>query len=157
MTEKIKSYIIFVLLSVVCILFLFHGCKQDPVVKAQEKAIHDTIVVEKQKIVYQEKEVVKWKEAAAGIHYRTTFDSTATIDTVKVELTKADTLVKIEAKEIAIQDSIDIEKDTIQAQEEKEVELVKKELKKEKGKVFLAKVVAVIATVLLVLKVIAVF
>ena len=77
-------------------LYLFKGCgsTQTPT----QKAIHDTIVVNKhrvdsiEKVVYRDKIIVKQVEIKRDkIHYKTHFDSTATIDTVKVELAKADT------------------------------------------------------------------
>jgi hypothetical protein len=109
----------------------------------------ETII--KDSIIYQEKEVIKWKKAKSEIHYVTEFDTLATIDTVLVELIKCDSVVKIDSNIIASQDTIIIKQKELITLSEAEKDSLKKELKREKRKTFFTKVVAGVAIVVTIL------
>lgn len=107
--------------------------------------IHDSIPIYQARIDTIEKKVVKWRDQKAEIHYRTIFDSTATKDTVYVELLKADTVVHIDNHIIAGQDTIIAYKDHIIKFQLDSITVLNRSLNKEKRKVILWKVCAGIA------------
>jgi hypothetical protein len=94
----------------------------------------------KEKIVTQEKEVVKWKAQKDKIVYRTKFDTLATIDTVYIELIKCDSIGKIDSSLIASQDTIIVDQKKLIANCEANTQVLKKEIKKEKRKGLLTKI-----------------
>jgi hypothetical protein len=134
------KYLTYILIGLLCCLLTYCGTEY----------FHKPVVIEKkviqEKIIEKEKEVIKWKEAKSKIHYRTKFDTVATIDTVYAELLKCDTIVKMDSIIIASQDTIIIDQKEL-------ISSYKKDLKREKRKTFFTKVVAgvaIIVTILLV-------
>jgi hypothetical protein len=109
----------------------------------------ETII--KDSIIYQEKEVIKWKKAKSEIHYVTEFDTLATIDTVIVELIKCDKEVKADNKIIKADSIIIAGKDSLLSFAEAEKEALKKQVKREKRKTLFTKVVAGVAIVVTIL------
>ncbi|HET6224677.1 MAG TPA: hypothetical protein VFF27_00265 [Bacteroidia bacterium] len=98
------------------------------------------------KIVTEEKEVVKWKAQKEKIIYTTKFDTIVTKEIIYRELLKCDSIVKIDSSIIAGQD-------TIIADQKELIALSEKEVKKQKRKLVFTKVVAgavIVATILLV-------
>jgi hypothetical protein len=105
----------------------------------------------KEKITTKEVEVLKLKESKSKIVYRTLFDTMATMDTIYVELIKCDSVVKIDSVIIQEQDTIIIDqKELIQAVETDNT-VLKSDLKKQRRKNFLTKVVAGLAIVVTIL------
>lgn len=106
-----KNYLIAALAVSVILLALFgKGCNQaidlaKEQLTTKQEAIYDTITVLKDSIIYQEKEVIKWKTKKAGITYVTKFDTLATFDTVYVELVKCDSTNNINSNIIASLDT----------------------------------------------------
>jgi predicted nucleic acid-binding Zn ribbon protein len=143
--------IYYILLGFVLGILLFYWGsiyfeKPIPVIDHQK----ETII--KDSIIYQEKEVIKWKKAKSEIRYITEFDTLATIDTVLVELIKCDSAVKIDSNIIAGQDTIIVKQKELIALSEAEKEALKKEIKRQKRKTLFTKVVAgvvIVVTILL--------
>lgn len=130
-----KNYIIGALVIIAIILLWMRACTPVPV-STKAQAIHDTITVVKERIRVETKEVVKWKQAKANIHYVTKFDTLATVDTVIVELVKCDSIVKIDSVIIAKQDTIIVQKDQLLTVKDQEIKEVKKVGRKAKRKAF---------------------
>jgi hypothetical protein len=112
---------------------------------------HKKETIIKDSIIYQEKEVIKWKKAKSEIHYVTEFDTLATIDTVIVELIKCDKEVKADNKIIKADSIIIAGKDSLLSFAEAEKEALKKQVKREKRKTLFTKVVAGVAIVVTIL------
>lgn len=138
-----KYFIGLLILSVV-LLCLCKGCENQP----EHIIQHDTIQVFKDKIVIQEKEIIRLKEQKAKIIYRTKFDTLATIDTVYVELIKCDSVVKLDSSIIFEQDTIIQEQKKIIGIQAEEIGGLIKQVKKERRKILISKVVAVVGLVL---------
>lgn len=93
-------------------------------------------------------EVIKWEEAKKSLpKYRTKFDSTATIDTVKAELAKCDTITIVDSIIINKQDSIIQKQDTIIQDQSKFIDSLgvglkkaNKEIRRQKRKVLFTKI-----------------
>lgn len=147
---KYLPYILTFILGCIFMYFImdyFSPCKDIVVpiskVEAKLKANIDT----------QEKEVKVLKEGKEKRSYKTTFDSSSTIDTVKIELAKCDTIVKIDSVIMAKQDTIIIDQKELIETYEGETKSLLKEVKKEKRKTLFTKIVAgvaIIVTILLV-------
>lgn len=137
--KKAIPYLIIVIL-VGWIVYDFDGCRQS----GNPEQLKDTVYVLKKRIETRIDTVTKWKSAKGKIVYRTQFDTLATIDTVLIELYKADTIIKIDNRIIQAQDSIITDQSLIIGSLECEVEGQKQQVKKEKKKVLLWKGIAVL-------------
>lgn len=120
--ETFKTWVIFILMGIIAFMYFFHECETDcPEVKIKPTKRHveikDSVEDIKQHIdtvqknvAKENKQIQKHRQAVKAIKYKTTFDSTATIDTVKVELIKADSVVH----EL---DSIDVDQEQVNDQQ----------------------------------------
>ncbi len=163
MAGNIKSLVILFLLIAGGLWYVFHDCKDNvPIVNL--KPIQDSIKAEKAAIIESKAETATHKEKAnifkkkaAAIAYRTTFDSTATIDTVKVELVKADSsnvlkdsTIKEEELAISLQDTTIVQEEHIVSLDSEQLNAVneqnkalRQQHKKDKRKLFVAKLITV--------------
>lgn len=103
----------------------------------------DSVYVYKTRIEKQIDTVEKLKTLRGKIEYRTKFDTLATVDTVLIELLKADTIIKIDTKIIARQDTIIAYQGRIIEFQGDSIEVLNSDLKKEKKKVKIFKVTTV--------------
>lgn len=143
--------------------------------KPETKAIKEKIAAKEREVIQIEKEVIKkegkvkdLKGKKDSIHYTTDFDSSATIDSVKKELyacdstntisndiiKEQDSIVSLKKKEIILKDTIIAKKDSLIAVSEKDntklksdLENGKRDLKKQKRKNAITKIVAVVVVV----------
>lgn len=171
MIENIKTLTILFLLIAMGLWYCFHDCR-DNVPVANIEAIRDTITVYKEKIDSEKATTVKLKSTvsvlknkARGITYKTSFDSTATVYTVKHDLIKADLSNKIKDSIIVQEDKIiatdsavineEGKVDTLQNKETQAIQTENKALRKENKKVrrklVVTKIVAVLAVILTIL------
>ena len=144
MSWKYRSLL--AILVFINITLFWRSCEDPAPIRIRIK--HDTIEIIKDSIIVREKEVVKWKAQKDKIIYRTLFDTLATIDTVIVELIKCDSIVNIDSLIIANQDTIIQQQTEMIGLEEAEIDNLNKDLKKEKRKLLISKVIAVVGLLL---------
>ncbi len=108
----------------------------------------DSIFVYKKEIKTITDTVTKLKIQKGKIEYRTKFDTLATIDTVLIELLKADTIIKLDNRIIAGQDTIIAYQGRIIEFQGDSIKELNDDLKKEKRKVKIFKVATVAALLL---------
>jgi hypothetical protein len=144
------KYLPYILIAILCCLLTYcatdHFRDTGNVIEVPKEVI-------KEKIIIQEKEVIKWKEAKSKIVYRTKFDTLATIDTVYAELKKCDTIVKVDSIIIAKQDTIIVGQKELIQNCENQLKSLNSKINKEKRKTLLTKIgagIAIIITILLV-------
>jgi hypothetical protein len=129
-------------------LFFILGCA---VTECMHKPVPEVVHVEKgvikEKIVEKEKEVVKWKQAKEKITYITHFDTVVTKEFVIGELIKCDSIVKIDSVIIASQDTIIADQKQVIVIVESDNSKLKRDLKKQKRKNTITKIVAVVVIV----------
>lgn len=154
----LKNWIILILLVIAVCLYVFR-CEKTPAPSVTARTITKTIIIYKEKIDSSKKAVIKEKKAVKKlkekkISYRVKFDSTATIDTVQVELIKADSSVILRDSIIAGQDEIIKSQDTIiedqtqlvsmqEAKAKEESQDQKKTIRKLKRKLFINRIVTI--------------
>lgn len=127
--ENLKNWLILILLIAVACMWSMHSCRPQPV-----REIHDTIRLIEKKIYHRDSVIVKYKERAERIVYRTRFDTIATIDTVLVELIKCDSAVHIRDTIIIAQDSTIRDLKGVVELHKKDKEIAKKDARKERRK-----------------------
>lgn len=123
-------------------MYCITGCSEKP------NYSKDSVYVYKTEIKKQTDTVEKLKVLRGKIEYRTKFDTLATIDTVLIELLKADTIIKLDTKIIARQDTIIAYQGRIIEFQGDSIEVLNNNLKKEKKKVKIWKGIAAIFAIL---------
>lgn len=126
------------------ICFVISTCERGPIVPNGR----DSVYIFKTIIEKHTDTVERLKTIRGKIEYRTKFDTLATIDTVLVELLKADTIIKIDKRIILMQDTIVHEQARIIEIQGDSINTLNDELKKEKRKVRFFKATTVIALLL---------
>ncbi len=160
-TDILKNWIILILLIVLGCLYIFQSDHTDQPI--QSHTIVKTITIYKDKVDTTKKVVIKEKKAVAKlkakkISYKIIFDSTATIDTVKIELIKADSSEKLKDSIIIGQEEIIHNQDIIiedqahivsmtEANAKDQEAAQKKTIKILKRKLFFSRVATVTVTV----------
>ncbi len=135
-----KYRLLLAALVLINIILFWRSCEDPAPVRIRIK--HDTIEVIRDSIIVREKEVIKWKEKKGRIIYKTKFDTLATFDTVYIELIKCDSIVEIDNRIIANQDTIIQQQTEMIGLEEAEIDSLNKDLKKEKRKLLISKIIA---------------
>jgi hypothetical protein len=138
-----KFYFFILSFILVVIILLLSKCIKDKPVIIQV----DTVEVIKERVIVREKEVIKWKEKKAEIHYRTKFDTLVTIDTVYKELIKCDSVVRIDSVIIAVQDTIIRDQKEVINILETDNQAQKKEVKRQKRIALITKIISGVAIV----------
>jgi hypothetical protein len=147
-----KNLVIVVLVALLAVLSLFK-CEQEPRrPEVRYEVIHDTIQVITERIVEKKKAVAKLKQSKSDLPtYTVTFDSTATRDTIYVELVKCDSIVQVDSIIIASQDIIIEDQSKVIELQDTLIQAVQSDLKAEKKanrrlkkKLFFTKVGAVL-------------
>lgn len=123
--------------------FAASECSHKPVPEIQE--VEKEVI--KEKIVEKEKEVIKWKQAKEKITYITHFDTIVTKEVIYGELIKCDSVVKLDSVIIASQDTIIADQKQVITIVESDNSALKKDLKKQKRKNTITKIVAVVVIV----------
>jgi hypothetical protein len=141
-----KNAIPYIIISFLVFIILVNWIPQcsGPV----NKITKDTVYVVRQKIKTQTDTVTKYKTLKGKIEYRTNFDTLATIDTVLIELLKADTIIKYSDRIIKGQDTIIAYQSRIIEFQGDSIEVLNDDLKKEKKKVKIFKVTTIAALLL---------
>jgi len=170
---QLRNIIIGVLVILISLLIL-RECKNEPVIltdrnKEAKLYVHINFLESKIKelnksIKNDSNSFVAIAKIKTKIVYRTKFDTLATIDTVYIELVKCDSIVRLDSiiigkqshqiksmyEVINLQDSVDFKKDTLILNKDSDIKALKKEVRKQKRKVVVTKIVAVLAVAVII-------